>query len=231
MLSHPTYQSTTIAAINPKQAKLFAPSTQPLKDETRAITFLHRGGGNDDQQQQPQRVNQQVALAPLDMFGCIVAANAFDFSGLNALAIQTTGGRMLVASGLLTHLSAQCVMQALPVATQAPLAEIMIDALPTRIFTWQHPPLDAANDDIEDGVNDHSHVQRARASARFRKRNQLFDKIPLAVSQIGWVDLVRHTQNLLDRAGWQSTSQTASKAPKYSYRVLCFRARWVGLCK
>src|SRR5205085_3903666 len=158
-----------------------------------------------------------MPLAPLDLFGCVITADAFYFGGLDALAIQTTRRRVLVAAGLLPHTSAHGVMQTLPVAAQAPPAKVMIDALPLWIFARQHAPLDAADHHVEDSVDDQTHVQRTRASARFRFGNQVFDMLPLAVSQIGRIDLVRHTQNLPDCTGWQSTSQTASKS-RCNYR-------------
>src|SRR5437588_11849806 len=211
MLLNPTDQSAPIAAIDPDEAQFLTPATQSMEDEACAVTLLHRGGRDHDQQQQAERVHQQMALAPLNLFSCVIAADAFNFSGLDALRVQTPGGRMLVSPALLTHLCTHSVVETLPVAAQAPPPKVVIDTLPTRVFARQHPPLDTTDHDIEDGVNNHSHVQRTRASTKFRRWNQLFDKMPLAVSQIGRVDLVRHTQNLLDRAGWQSTSQTASK--------------------
>src|SRR2546429_2928480 len=201
MFNHPTHQGAAIAAIYPDAAQLLAVTVQPLEDEARAVTFLHRSGSDDDQQQQAESINQQMPLAPFDLFRGVIASNASDFSGFDALTIETSGGRMLMASGPLTDLSAHGVVEALPVAAQAPQAKVMIDALPFWIFTRQHPPFDTADNNVENGIDDHSDVQRTRASARFRTGNQVFDKMPLAVSQIGWVDLVRHTQNLPDRSG------------------------------
>src|SRR5947209_3899353 len=182
MLSHPTDQRATIAAIHPDEPQFLATATQSLEDQSCAVTFLHRSGSDDDQQEQAESINQQMPLTPFDLFRRIIASNAFDFSGFYALTIETSSGRMLMASGLLTNLSVHSVVEALPIATQAPHSKVMINALPTRIFTRQHSPFDATDSNVENGINNHSDVQRTWASAWFRPGNQVFDKIPLAVS-------------------------------------------------
>src|SRR5215207_2269990 len=123
MLANPAHQLTTVAAVHPDEAQFLAPSAQPLEDQTRAVAFLHRGGADHDQQEQAEGIDQQMPLAPLDLFGCVIPSDAFDLGGLDALAIQTARRRVLVASGSLTHTSAHGVMQTLPVAAQAPPAE------------------------------------------------------------------------------------------------------------
>src|SRR5205085_9950634 len=106
MISNPTYQLSTVAAINPDQAQLFAPAAQPLEDEACAISFLYRGGSDHDQQQQAEGINQQMALAPFNLFGCVIAPHPFYFGGLDTLRVQTTSRRMFVAACLRTHRSA-----------------------------------------------------------------------------------------------------------------------------
>src|SRR5215213_5288205 len=106
MLSNPTHQLTAIAAVHPDEAQLLAPSAQSLEDQPRAVAFLHRGGRDHHQQEQAEGIHQQMSFASLDLFGCVITSDAFYLGSFDALAIQTTGGRVLVASGLLTHTSA-----------------------------------------------------------------------------------------------------------------------------
>jgi hypothetical protein len=41
-----------------------------------------------------------------------------------------------------------------------------------------------APDDIENGIDDLAHIGLARTASGFRRRQQLFDKMPLAVGQV-----------------------------------------------
>jgi hypothetical protein len=57
------------------------------------------GRGRDhDGEEQAERVHQHMTLPAFDVFARIVAAHAWDRSGLDALAVQTTGCRVFVAA-------------------------------------------------------------------------------------------------------------------------------------
>ena len=75
-------------------------------------------------------------------------------------------------------------MQALPSAIVAPTAEVVINALPVGKLLRQHAPLNAPDDDIEDGIDDLAHIKLAWTASGFRCWQQLFDKMPLAVGQV-----------------------------------------------
>ena len=53
----------------------------------------------------------------------------------------------------------------------------------------KHPPLDAAADEIEDGVEDFAPVDGLRPPSRFGLGNQGPDQLPLGIGQIGGVFL------------------------------------------
>ena len=91
---------------------------------------------------------------------------------------------MLVASSLAADLRTQRVVKALPSTIVAPTAEVVINALPVGEFLWQHAPLNASDDDIEDGIDDLAHIKLAWTASGFRRWQQLFDKMPLAVGQV-----------------------------------------------
>jgi hypothetical protein len=57
---------------------------------------LDRSGGDDDGQKQAQRVHQQMPFAPHDLLAFVVAAAGRYGGRLDALAVQTAGGRMFV---------------------------------------------------------------------------------------------------------------------------------------
>src|SRR2546423_1390367 len=81
-------------------------------------------------------------------------------------------------------------MEPLQVAIITPLPEVGVDTLPCRILPRQHAPLTATDDDIQNAIDDRSHLQCARSASWLCRRNQVFDTIPLTVGQIGWIQLV-----------------------------------------
>src|SRR5438874_9938178 len=89
-----------------------------------------------------------------------------------------------------TNLGSQRVMEPLPGAIITPLPEVGVDTLPGRILPRQHAPLTATDDDIQNAIDDRSHLQCARSASWLCRRNQVFDTIPLTVGQIGWIQLV-----------------------------------------
>lgn len=110
--------------------------------------------------------------------------------GLDTLTVQCASRWVLVATHSLTHLSAKRVMEPLPCPIIAPLVEVGVHALPRRVLPRQHAPLTATDDNVQDRIDDRSHLQAARSSSRLCRRNQVFDTIPLTVGQIGWIQLV-----------------------------------------
>ena len=107
-------------------------------------------------------------------------------------------------------------MNAPPGAVSAPRAKVMINAFPVRVFARQHSPLNAANQNIKHGIEGEAHIQSARPASAFRRRNQVFDMLPLAVGQvtgIKMVELVAHTfsfPNLSVNRQHSTTFQTVS---------------------
>src|SRR5215217_5358624 len=87
-------------------------------------------------------------------------------------------------------------MDALPGAVIAPAAKVAVDALPLGILFGQEPPLDAADGQIQDGIDDLPHRQVARSSTWFGEWDQRLDNTPLAVGEIGGVQLCVHSHNL-----------------------------------
>ena len=189
--------SGAICAIDPDAAQFLAAASESLECHERTRFVLHVGGRHRHRQQQPLRVGQDVALAPFDSLVPVTASRfgACSFGRLDALAVEATGSRMLVASHGTPRSCAQAVVDAPPRAITAPAPKVAIDALPLGKVMWHHPPLDAALDDVGDGVEDLAQVESWAARARGR-RQPVFDKMPLAVGQVSGIALVRHTQSL-----------------------------------
>jgi hypothetical protein len=76
--------------------------------------------------------------------------------------------------------------------------------LPRGVVVGQHAPLTTRDHDVQDGIDDLTHLQGTGATAGFCRRHERADTIPLAVSQVSWVSLVVHPQSLPQSAGRSS---------------------------
>ena len=70
-LGDPVHQLARVAAVDPDFPQLLAAAQQPPG----TVAVLHAGGGHDRYQQQPQRVHQEVPLAPVDLLARVEAAH------------------------------------------------------------------------------------------------------------------------------------------------------------
>ena len=198
MLGDPLDQLSTIGAIDPEQAQLFAGPTEPSEEEPGASRIRHRGGGDEHGHEQPQGIDQEVPFASFDLFPTVVATLPAQFRRLDTLAVETASGGMFVATFLLAHLGTQGVVEALPGTAIAPLAEIPVHTGPLRILMRKHPPFDAPVDDIKNGIDHRPHIQLAVAPTRLGRWDQIFDKIPFGISEVCGVWSGVHPHSVLN---------------------------------
>lgn len=194
-VSNPIEERASIATVHPDQTELLAGARQASQKKLGAIAILNRSRRDHDRHEQAQRVDQEMPFPSLDLFALVVAADAGDRSRFDALAIETTSCWMLVSTSTSSYHGSHCVMNPLPRTVVTPDPKVVVDALPLRILLGQHPPLDTADNDVQDAVDDLSHIQAARSSARFRRWNKFLDNVPLIVGQIAWVDSLVHNDD------------------------------------
>ena len=87
-----------IAAVGEDQAEKGEAAADAREQRGQPVAVLDAGGMNDAAQQQAQRVDQDVALAAVDLLAGIVAARAAAFAGLDRLAVDDAGGRLRLAA-------------------------------------------------------------------------------------------------------------------------------------
>ena len=196
MLAHPVDQLAAIGAIDPEQPQLFTGTAKPGEEEARPSGVGHGGRRHDDGHQEPKGSDQQMTLAPFDIFAFVVAAFASQLGGLDALAVEAAGRGMFVAPSLPAHVGTQRVVEPLPVPTIAPLVEIPVHTGPLRILMGEHPPFDAPVDDIKERIDDRPHIQLAGAPTWFGWWDQIFDKIPFGISEVCRVWCCSHAHNV-----------------------------------
>jgi hypothetical protein len=81
----PGDELTGVAAVGPDQLQTRKQPGQPLERQPSAIAVLNVGGVDDNRQDQPQRVDDDVTLAPDYLFARVVAPAKAPFSTLLTL--------------------------------------------------------------------------------------------------------------------------------------------------
>ncbi len=94
-----------------------------------------------DFEYQPQGVHQQMAFAPRQLLGPIVAMRAAPFGRFDRLAIHDGGAGRRLSPGLPSHPFAQRSVDALPSAVLVPFAEIGIDGGTPMLLGGHHSQL------------------------------------------------------------------------------------------
>src|SRR5215208_1057343 len=143
-----------IAAIGEDQAEPGEAPAQPAADQRQPIAILDVGGVDDDHQQQAQGVDQNVALAAVDLLAGVIASGAAGFGGPHALAVDDASGRRGLPAGLLARRHDQLGVQYLPGSVLPPAPEIAEHRALGRQLLGQEVPGAAGAQQIEDGVQD-----------------------------------------------------------------------------
>ena len=196
MVAHLFHQLPPIGPIDPDQTQLFTGPAESGKEQARPRRVRHRGSRDDDGQEESQRIHQDMPFAAFDIFAFIVAPLAPEFGRLHTLAIEATSGGVFVASCLLAYLSAQGIVEPLPVPAVTPWAAIPIDTGPLRIFMGEQPPFDAPIDDIKERIDHRAHIELAMAPTRLGWRDQIFDKSPFGISEVCRVWFCSHPSSV-----------------------------------
>ena len=143
-----------VAAIGEDQAEPGEAPAQPAADQRQPIAILDVGGVDDDHQQQAQGVDQNVALAAVDLLAGVIASGPAGFGGPHALAVDDASGRRGLPAGLLARRHDQLGVQYLPGSILPPAPEIAEHRALGRQLLGQEVPGAAGAQQIEDGVQD-----------------------------------------------------------------------------
>src|SRR4029453_7155423 len=211
MLGDPFHQLPSIRAINPDQPQLFTGAPESCEEETGPSRIGDRSSCDDHGHQEPQRIDQQMAFTPFDVFAFVVAALPSQVCGFDALAVETARRGVLMTFCLLTHLGTQRVVETLPVSAVTPLTKIPVHTGPLGILMREHAPFDAPVNDIKDGIDHRPHIELAVAPTRFGGRDQISDKSPFGISKVCRVWFGSHPSSLPNWCHLWTTFQTASE--------------------
>src|SRR5882724_9222979 len=154
--------------------------------------IVNLGARNQARQQQAQGSDQHMPLASLDFLAAVVAAVcAADLGGLHRLTSAARRAGRGLTSGCPADLRPHCRQQRGPGPLIAPLDKVGVDRALRQQILGQPVPLAPTAVQIEQRVNDLSHVHFARVPSPvgLRGRNQRSQDSPLLVRQIRGIRL------------------------------------------
>jgi hypothetical protein len=156
----------------------------------RAVAVLDAGGGDADREQQHQGIDDQVALASLDLFASAIAGIAPLRGTAGRLRIQHRDRRGLGASLPFQPLRAQAIVHQLKIPLLAPARKGPVYVLPGRKPLGQHAPGTSGPHHVATGIDQQAPgVLRRRAPAAFIVE-QVLDQRPFRIGQAAWIGLL-----------------------------------------
>ena len=108
------------------------------------------------------------------------------------MTIDYRGGRFGLPSVLLSESFVQRIVQTLPGPVFFPLSKVSVDRPPWWKVMRQQTPGTAGAQQIENGIENFTHIGLSGASACFWGWNQWFDNLPFFIGEIGWIGFSVH---------------------------------------
>jgi hypothetical protein len=156
------------------------------EQQRRAIAVLDVGGVDQGVDQIALGIGQDVALATLDLLARVITARPAGFRGFDALAVDhARAGRSLAAMGF-THGHQQVVVEVPPQSVVAPQVEPSPHCRDRWKARRQHPPRQAAAQQVEDRLDNPPHWPFARTAHMRRWREERLQHRPFGIGQITW---------------------------------------------
>jgi len=119
-----------------------------------AVAILDGGGMHEHAKQQSLGVHRNVALAPIDLLGRVVAARPPAFSGLHALGVDDRSGRAGLAPHALAQRHHEVMAHAVPYTGAQESAEVALYGRPRQECRRrrQVPPLTTGAQQVKQAV-------------------------------------------------------------------------------
>src|SRR5215210_555477 len=184
---------TAVASVQPHMPHARELGLCPLQEVFDAVMVRYLGAVDPRPQHETFRVHEQVAFPASDLLAPVVPALLpAHRGGLGGLRVHDAGAGLGAPTELLPELASHRPVRPLPGAVYPPCPEIVEHRLPRREVPRQHPPLTAALEDVEDGVQDFTRAVKPRSPALFRGRKMRLQQVPLVVGKVARVSPARH---------------------------------------
>lgn len=154
--------------------------------QRRAVTVLDVGGVDHGMNEIAVGVSEDMALATFDLLARVIAARASAFRGFYALAVDhASTGRSLAAVRLACD-HQQGVIDRQPQPVVAPKVEPVPHSRYGREARRQHPPRQAAAQQVKDRLDNAPQWPFARSPNMRRGWQQWLKNRPLGIGHITW---------------------------------------------
>ena len=172
---HSGLQHTGVRPIRPYPAPPGKPVTQEAQQLLGPVTVLHARRGHHDGDEPPQRVHEDMALAPVAPLGAIAAVLPAAVGGVDGRRVEKGRAGWAVAACQAPEVPAPRRIDPLPGAVTTPLPAIVRDNAPGRQLLGDKPPRPAGADDRQDGVDNVSLGRLLGSATRLGGRNQGYE--------------------------------------------------------
>src|SRR5262249_16578032 len=159
-------------------------SAENSEDKHGSIVVLDIGRMDNEGEHQAKRVNNDMALASVNLLARIVTSHAAYLRRLDGLTVDNCSAGRRLASHAVPKLVPQRFMNPVPCPVVAPAKENPVNRLPVREFVRQKPPRAAAAYNVDNRVKD-SATADSLGSSSARTLGQKFSKnLPLFVGEV-----------------------------------------------
>jgi hypothetical protein len=183
----PMLPTSRVALVDPQMPDARKLLVSAFQQQRHGSAILNIRRVHPGSKYQATRIDEDMAFAPIDTFGPVVAADAADTSGSNRLAVDDASTRFRVASSTRAELLAEDSVQVLPRAIQTPQSEVVIGGLPGWELMRQQPPSTARPHHVEDGVQDLANGVKPRSAQKLWRRKKRVNTSKFSVRQVGQV--------------------------------------------
>src|SRR5512139_297457 len=182
----PLDQGARVAAVGPDVFD--APARRLGKERGEqlpgSIAILNVGGQERHEEHEADRVDQEMALATIDLLAGVVAPLVAGLGALDTLAVEDGRTGMSVATFDQAHVFPQVGVNLRPQPVALPYAEVVVDRPPRGEVGRQVAPLARRLDQIEDRVEELAEQVLARTSLLGRLGETIVDEVPFGVAEI-----------------------------------------------
>ncbi len=188
-LLQPGRERAGVALVRPHEAEVRQRIRRDGVDEQpRPRAVLHVGRVHAHREHEAERVDEDVALAPVQPLRAVVPARRPAHArGLRRLRVDDRGARLRRPALGGAHLHPQCVVCSAERAAHAPPPEVGVHRGPGRELARQHAPRAPTAEHVEHGVGDQALRPLPGSAARGRRREQWGQDGPLGVGEVGRV--------------------------------------------
>jgi hypothetical protein len=185
----PPAELVRVRSVSPDQLQLRQLLLQLVGQEPlRAVAVVQAGGVNASAEYQPTGVHEQVALPARESLGPVVATFwTADTGGFHDLAVQDCPAGIAISTLRFAYRRSKSVVGLLQAPVPPPLAKVVVDRLPGRVLSGEHPPGAAAPQQVKDGVSYAPGGSLRGTSAPFQGREEGLQEGPFGVGKVGGV--------------------------------------------